>query len=109
MESALQAPLHPMDCVDVVMASVVGDSDNSGDAFLHIEDMYTRDRSTPLNDAFFDGEDSLVAAYARRQPTLNRTVVMFRRMIRGKRYGLCSIVVSSQNCSLVDVSLRFCF
>lgn len=63
-----------MDCTDIVMASVV---DND---FLHIEDMYTRDRSTPLNDDLLDGEQSLTAAYGLQQD--GRTVVMFRRGIR---------------------------
>lgn len=57
------------------MASVI---DNE---FLHIEDMYTRDRSTPINDLLLDGEQSLTAAYGVQRN--GRTVVMFRRGIRG--------------------------
>lgn len=77
MPQAFNADLHPMDCVDVVMASVIDTN------FLHISDMYTRDRSTPLDDNYFDGEQSLTAAYG--QQTQNgRSIVMFRRNIRGK-------------------------
>lgn len=56
-----------MDCTDMVMASVVVDGDARDDdakrSYLHIEDMYTRDRSTPLTDAWLDGEQSLTAAF----------------------------------------------
>lgn len=68
-----------MDCTDIIMASFVTDKDFN--TRLHIEDMYTRDRSTPLNDKWLDGEESLTAAYARH--INDRTVVMFRRAIRG--------------------------
>ncbi|KAI1715744.1 SGS domain-containing protein [Ditylenchus destructor] len=74
LQSALNAPLHAMDCTDIVMASIVDGN------FLHIEDMYTRDRSTPLSDSWLDGEQSLSAAYG--VQTEDRSVVMFRRMIR---------------------------
>jgi hypothetical protein len=43
--------------------------------------MYTRDRSTPLNDGLLDGEQSLTAAYGMQRD--GRTIVMFRRGIRG--------------------------
>ncbi|KAI6175877.1 DOMON domain-containing protein [Aphelenchoides bicaudatus] len=74
LQSTLDSSLHPMDCSDIVMASVV---DNS---FLHIEDMYTRDRSTPLADELLDGEQSITAAYGIQKD--GRTIVMFRRGIR---------------------------
>uniref|UniRef100_A0A7E4UZ10 DOMON domain-containing protein n=1 Tax=Panagrellus redivivus TaxID=6233 RepID=A0A7E4UZ10_PANRE len=71
--SALKAPLHGMDCVDIVSASVI-------DGRSKIRDMYSRDRSTPLEDTFFEGEMSLTAAYAIERD--DRTVMMFRRNIR---------------------------
>ncbi|KAL3114920.1 hypothetical protein niasHT_011356 [Heterodera trifolii] len=74
-KSALSLPLHPMDCTDVIMASVLEGTD-----LLHIADMYSRDRSSPLRDAWLDGEDSLSAAYGLATDD-GRTVVMFRRMV----------------------------
>ncbi|KAH7729451.1 DOMON domain-containing protein [Aphelenchoides avenae] len=74
LKSALEAPLHPMDCTDIVMASVINGS------YLHVEDMYTRDRSTPLRDEVVDGEQSLTAAYGVQRD--GRTIVAFRRGIR---------------------------
>lgn len=63
-----------MDCTDIVMASVVEGN------YLHIEDMYTRDRSTPIIDDILDGEQSLTASYGIQRD--GRTIVMFRRGIR---------------------------
>lgn len=77
MPQAFNTELHPMDCVDIVMASVTNNN------LLHIADMYTRDRSTPLDDGYFDGEQSLTAAYGQ-QTKDGRSIVMFRRNIRGK-------------------------
>uniref|UniRef100_A0A1I7YK48 EGF-like domain-containing protein n=1 Tax=Steinernema glaseri TaxID=37863 RepID=A0A1I7YK48_9BILA len=72
VKTAIEAPLHPMDCTDIIVGSV-------RDGRSRINDMYTRDRSTPLIDSWFDGEDSLSAAYGIEQD--GRTVVMFRRKI----------------------------
>ncbi|OZC05923.1 hypothetical protein X798_07102, partial [Onchocerca flexuosa] len=46
LKAALLAPLHPMDCTDIVIGSV-------RDGRSRITDMYTRDRSTPLYDIWF--------------------------------------------------------
>ncbi|CAD5219518.1 unnamed protein product [Bursaphelenchus okinawaensis] len=73
-QSALDSPLHGMDCTDIMMASVA-----DGD-LIHIEDMYTRDRSTPISDNLLDGEQSLTTAYGKQKD--GRTIVMFRRGIR---------------------------
>uniref|UniRef100_A0A914YMR3 DOMON domain-containing protein n=1 Tax=Panagrolaimus superbus TaxID=310955 RepID=A0A914YMR3_9BILA len=73
IKSALQAPLHAMDCTDIIVASVI-------DGRSRIQDMYTRDRSTPLPDTFFEGENSLTAAFGIERD--GRTVVMFRRNVR---------------------------
>jgi hypothetical protein len=73
----LESPLHPMDCVDLVMGSVIDGT------FLHIADMYSRDKSSPLKDGWFDGEESLSAAYGFKSNT-NRTILMFRRLVPGK-------------------------
>ena len=66
-----------MDCVDLVMGSVVDGT------FLHIADMYSRDKSSPLKDGWLDGEESLSAAYGFKSGT-NRTILMFRRLVPGK-------------------------
>ncbi|CAJ0958742.1 unnamed protein product, partial [Mesorhabditis belari] len=70
LRTALEAPLHAMDCTDVVTAAVI-------DGRMHIRDMYSRDRSTPLDDFWYDGEDSLVGAAGIEID--GRTIVMFRR------------------------------
>ncbi|CAA91258.3 EGF-like domain-containing protein [Caenorhabditis elegans] len=72
-ELGLKSSLHPMDCVDVIMASVRNDR-------LFISDFYSRDRSTPLEDYWYDGEMSLSAAYGTQQD--GRSIVMFRRELR---------------------------
>ncbi|UMM16653.1 hypothetical protein L5515_013572 [Caenorhabditis briggsae] len=72
-ELGLKSSLHPMDCVDVIMASV-----RNGRLFL--SDFYSRDRSTPLEDYWYDGEMSLSAAYGTQQD--GRSIVMFRRELR---------------------------
>lgn len=73
VKTALQAPLHAMDCTDMIVASVI-------DGRSRIQDMYTRDRSTPLPDTFFEGENSLTAGFGIERD--GRTVVMFRRNVR---------------------------
>uniref|UniRef100_A0AC35F7L8 DOMON domain-containing protein n=1 Tax=Panagrolaimus sp. PS1159 TaxID=55785 RepID=A0AC35F7L8_9BILA len=45
-----------------------------------IQDMYTRDRSTPLQDSFLQGRISFSAAFGVERD--GRTVVMFRRNIQ---------------------------
>ncbi|VIO92847.1 DOMON domain containing protein [Brugia malayi] len=72
LRAALLAPLHPMDCTDIVIGSV-------RDGRSRINDMYTRDRSTPLYDIWLDGEESFSAAYGIERD--GRTIVMFRRRI----------------------------
>lgn len=72
LKAALLAPLHPMDCTDIVIGSV-------RDGRSRINDMYTRDRSTPLLDTWLDGEESFSAAYGIERD--GRTIIMFRRRI----------------------------
>lgn len=64
-----------MECVDMIMGSI-----REGN-LLHIEDLYSRDMSSPLRDSLLDGEESLSAAYGLQ--TGNRTLLMFRRLISG--------------------------
>ncbi|EJW72570.1 hypothetical protein WUBG_16525 [Wuchereria bancrofti] len=78
LRAALLAPLHPMDCTDIVIGSV-------RDGRSRINDMYTRDRSTPLYDIWLDGEESFSAAYGIERD--GRTIVMFRRRIAGKNFS----------------------
>ncbi|KJH45605.1 hypothetical protein DICVIV_08341 [Dictyocaulus viviparus] len=70
LESALHAPLHAMDCIDILIGAV-------RDGRTRIQDSYSRDRSTPLEDFWYEGEMSLVAAYGRELD--GRTIIMFRR------------------------------
>ncbi|KAM3720100.1 Tenascin [Dirofilaria immitis] len=72
LKTSLIAPLHPMDCTDIVIGSV-------RDGRSRINDMYTRDRSTPLYDIWLDGEESFSAAYGIERD--GRTIIMFRRRI----------------------------
>uniref|UniRef100_A0A0N4ZXD1 EGF-like domain-containing protein n=1 Tax=Parastrongyloides trichosuri TaxID=131310 RepID=A0A0N4ZXD1_PARTI len=75
LPSALESSLHPMDCNDIIFGAV-------RDNYLRINDMYSRDRSTPLLDSILDGENSLTAAYGAEIKESNRSVIMFRRNIR---------------------------
>ncbi|VDM57803.1 unnamed protein product [Angiostrongylus costaricensis] len=69
-ESALNAPLHAMDCIDILIGAV-------RDGRTRVQDSYSRDRSTPLEDFWYEGEMSLVGTYGRELD--GRTIVMFRR------------------------------
>ncbi|PAV87493.1 hypothetical protein WR25_18621 [Diploscapter pachys] len=71
LPSTLRAPLHPMDCMDMI----IGRFKNGRG---RVEDSYSRDRSTPLEDYWYDGEMSLSAAYSLAHD--GRTILMFRRM-----------------------------
>lgn len=100
-----------MDCTDVIMASFYNDkTDSEGlNTRIHIEDMYTRDRSTPLNDKLLDGEESFTAVYARH--INSRTVLMFRRPIRGLFFKLIKPMLNKIEKSnfnyVIDVVLKF--
>ncbi|XP_014666868.1 PREDICTED: uncharacterized protein LOC106808604 isoform X4 [Priapulus caudatus] len=68
------ARLHAMDCTDMVVAQVRG-------SYSRVRDSYTRDISSPREDAFYGGTDSLTAALAMEtlvdgKPT---TWLLFRR------------------------------
>ena len=67
-------PLHAMDCQDIIVAKVKGDSSNVGD-------YYTRDRSTPRRDKVYAGQDDLTAAIGWEQDGV--TTVMFRKPASG--------------------------
>ncbi|XGW10304.1 hypothetical protein V3C99_012077 [Haemonchus contortus] len=73
LASALHAPLHPMDCVDVLIGAV-------RNGRIRVQDCYSRDRSTPLEDYYYEGEMSLVATAGREVD--GRTVIMFRRSVK---------------------------
>lgn len=62
--------LHPMDCVDMVIGMAVGN--------LHrIGDYYSISRATPREDSFYNGSDSLVAAYGYEEDGI--TTIMFKK------------------------------
>ncbi|VDL74274.1 unnamed protein product [Nippostrongylus brasiliensis] len=46
LESALRAPLHAMDCIDILVGAV-------RDGRTRVQDSYSRDRSTPLEDFWY--------------------------------------------------------
>ncbi|CAK8683065.1 unnamed protein product [Clavelina lepadiformis] len=65
-------PTHLMDCTDIVIGSVKGD--------LHrVQDMYTRDRSTPREDRFYDGTEDLTGSAGSQIDGL--TTIVFRRKL----------------------------
>jgi hypothetical protein len=76
-KDAYDADLHPMHCTDMIWASVINQTK------LHIRDGYSRDKGTPLVDEHLPGgENNLVAAFG--LETMERTIVMFRRLIVSK-------------------------
>ena len=68
------APLHPMDCMDIVVGMVHGDRSRVGD-------YYTRDRSTPRLDTFYGGSEGLIAAGGKEYD--DYTIIKFRKSLTG--------------------------
>lgn len=64
---------HAMDCTDIV-------SGVARDTYSRIQDLYTRDRSTPRDDGFWGGLDSLTAASGFEKDGV--TTVVFRRKLQ---------------------------
>ncbi|XP_006819112.1 uncharacterized protein LOC102801088 [Saccoglossus kowalevskii] len=68
------ANLHPMDCTDLVIGSVKMGS------LSHISDFYTRDRSTPRYDEFYNmGTDGILAADGKEVD--GKTTIVFRKKL----------------------------
>uniref|UniRef100_H2XT76 EGF-like domain-containing protein n=1 Tax=Ciona intestinalis TaxID=7719 RepID=H2XT76_CIOIN len=66
-------PIVAMDCIDVVIGSVKGN--------LHrVQDMYTRDRSTPRADAFYGGSDDITGSAGSQVDGF--TTIVFRKKTR---------------------------
>ncbi|CAD6215602.1 GSCOCG00000414001-RA-CDS, partial [Cotesia congregata] len=63
---------NPMDCTDMIIGMARENTHRIGD-------YYTRDRSTPRNDAFWGGKDSLTAAMGFEKNGV--TTIMFRRKL----------------------------
>ena len=61
---------HAMDCTDIVVGMARGDTSR-------VFDYYTRDRSTPLRDSVYDGEDDLTAAIGWEED--GETTIIFRK------------------------------
>ncbi|KAK6026603.1 hypothetical protein OSTOST_07411, partial [Ostertagia ostertagi] len=53
LDSALHAPLHAMDCIDVLIGAV-------RDGRTRVQDSYSRDRSTPLEDHMYRTKGEMV-------------------------------------------------
>ena len=66
-----------MDCIDLVIGSAKGN-------FSRVGDYYTRDRSTPLFDSSYGGEDSLTGAIAMEHGEYTKLV--FRRKLVGRLF-----------------------
>ena len=64
-----------MDCTDIIIGSARGELSRVGD-------YYTRDRSSPRSDAFYDGgSNSLTAAIGKEENGV--TTILFRRKLLG--------------------------
>ena len=63
---------HAMDCTDMVIGMARGDASR-------VFDYYTRDRSTPLRDGLWDGEDDITAAIGWERD--GETVIIFRKKL----------------------------
>ena len=61
---------HAMDCTDIVVGMARGSTHR-------IADFYTRDRSTPRRDSFWDGEDDLTSAHGWEEDGI--TTLVFRK------------------------------
>ena len=64
-----------MDCADIVIGAAVA-------GLSRVKDYYTADRSTPKQDQFYGGSQSLTAAIAS-QSDSGITTVIFRRPLLG--------------------------
>ena len=64
-----------MDCADIVIGAAIG-------RLSRVRDYYTADRSTPKQDQFYGGSQSLTAATAS-QSDNGVTTVIFRRPLIG--------------------------
>jgi len=65
-----------MDCADIVIGAAIG-------RLSRVKDYYTADRSTPKEDQFYGGTQSLTAAIASQSDT-GVTTVIFRRPLIGQ-------------------------
>ena len=70
--------IHSMDCADIVIGQARGER-------FRILDYYTRDRSTPRPDSFYDGDDDLTAAVGRE--VNGNTYIKFRRPLSTGLYA----------------------
>ena len=63
-----------MDCTDIIVGAARGSKSR-------IFDYYTRDRSTPMRDEFYNGVQSLTAAIGEEKN--GYTTILFRRKLKG--------------------------
>ena len=63
-----------MDCTDIVIGAARGGKSR-------VLDYYTRDRSTPMRDEFYNGVQSLTAAVGEEEN--GYTTILFRRKLQG--------------------------
>ena len=74
-----------MDCADIVIGAAIGQ-------LSRVKDYYTPDRSTPKEDQFYGGSQSLTAAIAS-QSDSGITTVIFRKPLIGKN-SRTSVVIA---------------
>lgn len=75
-EGGATAPLHAMDCTDIVIGVARGNQ-------YRVFDYYTRDRATPRMDSFYGGEDSLTGAIAKEMDGM--TIVKWRKTLESSK------------------------
>jgi len=83
-----------MDCADIVIGAAIG-------RLSRVKDYYTPDRSTPRQDQFYGGTDSLTAAIAGQSDT-GITTVIFRRPLIGEFLPRLSLSCYTGAASRVD-------
>lgn len=70
-------PLHAMDCTDIVIGTARGNQ-------FRVFDYYTRDRSTPRLDEFYNGTQSITGAVG--EETNGYTIIKFRKPLISSQF-----------------------
>ena len=88
-EGGARAPLHPMDCTDIVIGVARGNQ-------YRVIDYYTRDRATPRKDKFYGGQDGITGAVAKEVDGV--TYVKWRKSLQSGK----EMSVASSGCLVLD-------
>jgi len=84
---------NAMDCADIVIGAAIG-------RLSRVKDYYTPDRSTPKQDQFYGGTQSITAAIASEDSDTGITTLIFRRPLMGQLLSSDSSSSSSSPTSL---------